>query len=105
MTDETARIVRQWTALVETVRVDEYLAHMRATSYDAYVSMPGNLATGIMTRDLGDGRTEVRVLSSWRDEASIRGLVGDDVTVARGYPSDDEYLLEPPAPVVHWTVR
>lgn len=102
---EAPRIARQWTALVETARLEEYLGHMRETSYDAYVAIPGNLGTEIMTRELGDGRSEVRVLSTWRDEASIRALVGDDITVAVGYPDDDEYLLEPPTPVVHWVLR
>ncbi|WP_092504940.1 hypothetical protein [Agrococcus jejuensis] len=98
-------IAREWSALVETARVDEYLAHMRTTSYDDYVTLDGNLRTSIHARDLGDGRTEVRVLSVWRDLAAIRAMSGDDLTRPLSYPDDDEYLLAQPQRVRLWTVR
>jgi heme-degrading monooxygenase HmoA len=98
-------IVREAVVLVETVRVDEYLAHMSATSYDQYVALDGNLGTSIVTRDLGDGRSEVRVLSCWRDEAAIRAFAGEAMDVALAYPDDDEFLLEQPRRVTHWLAR
>ncbi|QCR18461.1 hypothetical protein [Agrococcus sp. SGAir0287] len=98
-------IVREWSALVETARVDEYLTFMRDTTYDRYVAIDGNLGTHIHSRDLGDGRTEVRVLSHWRDEAAIRAFAGYDIQRPISYPDDDEFLLEHPQPVRHWTLR
>lgn len=98
-------IVREWSGLVETARIDEYLAFMRASSYDDYVALDGNLGTRIHSRDLGDGRTEVRVLSMWRDVAAIRAVVGDDLTRPLSYPDDDEYLLAQPQRVRLWTLR
>jgi len=98
-------IVREWTALVETARVEEYLAHMRDTTYDRYVAIDGNLGTVIHVRELGDGRSEVRVLSHWRDEAAIRAFAGYDIHRPLTYPDDDEFLLEHPQRVRHWTLQ
>ncbi|GAA2173651.1 hypothetical protein GCM10009846_16420 [Agrococcus versicolor] len=97
-------IVREAVLLVESVRVTEYLRHMRRTSYDDYMALDGNLGTTIMTRELGDGRSIVRVQSCWRDEAAIRAFAGAGLAVALTYPDDDEYLLEPPASPTHWVV-
>lgn len=98
-------IVREWTALVETARIDEYLTHMRDAYYDHYVAVDGNLGTAIHVRELGDARSEVRVLSHWRDASAIRGVVGDDLRRPLTYPDDDEYLLEPAREVRHWSLR
>lgn len=98
-------IVREVSLLVEAVRVDEYLAHMRGTSYDAYVALDGNLGLSILSRDLGDGRAEVRVLSTWRDEAAIRAFAGHAMDAAVAYPDDDEFLLERPQRPIHWRTR
>lgn len=98
-------IEREWSALVESVRVDEYLAFMRERSYDAYVALDGNLGTTIHVRDLGDGRTEVRVQSRWRDEAAMRAVVGDDLTRPLAFPDDDEFLLAMPQRVRLWGLR
>jgi heme-degrading monooxygenase HmoA len=105
MRASSGSIVREAVLLVETVRVDEYLAHMRRTSHDDYAALDGNLGTTIMTRDLGDGRTEVRVLSSWRDEAAIRAFAGDRASTTLSFPEDDEFLLEPPGRATHWVAR
>ncbi|MFM2475511.1 hypothetical protein, partial [Burkholderia cenocepacia] len=98
-------IVREWSALVESARVDEYLTHMRDAYYDRYVAVDGNLGTDIHVRELGDARSEVRVLSHWRDEPAIRAVVGDDLRRPLTYPDDDEYLLELAPPVRHWSLR
>jgi len=54
-----------------------------------------------MTRDLGDGRSEIMTLSWWRDLDDIRTFAGDDIAVARYYPQDDGYLLERDDHVTH----
>lgn len=98
-------VVREAIALVETVRLDEFVAHMRATKHDDYSGSAGIIRSNITSRDLGDGRSEIRVTSLWEDVASIRRLVGDDVSIALAYPDDTDYLLEMPRRVLHWVVR
>lgn len=97
--------MREAIALVETVRLDEFVAHMRATKHDDYSGSAGIIRSTITSRDLGDGRSEIRVTSLWEDVASIRRLVGDDVSIALAYPDDTDYLLEMPRRVLHWVVR
>ena len=98
-------IVREAIALVETVRVDEFIVHMRATKHDDYSGSPGIIRSGIATRDLGDGRSDLRVTSFWDEVASIHRLVGPDISVALAFPDDGDFLLEMPRRVLHWTVR
>ena len=98
-------VVREWSAYVETARVDDYLRRMRETSRDRYLALDGNLGTAIHVRAMGDGRSVVRVLSHWRDESAIRAFAGPDIERPLRYPDDDEFLLEHPQRVRHWTVR
>lgn len=105
MDSPAGAIVREWAALVETARIDEYLAHMRELYFDRFVRVEGNLGIAIHVRELGDARSEVRVLSHWRDESAIRAVVGDDLRQPLTYPDDDEYLLEPARVVRHWSLR
>jgi heme-degrading monooxygenase HmoA len=58
----------------------------------------------MLTRDLGDGRTEVLTLSWWESLDSIRGFAGADINVAVFYPEDDDYLIDRETTVAHYEV-
>ena len=70
-----------------------------------YRRTPGNLGAQILTRDLGDGRTEVVTLSWWESLDSIRAFAGVDVGNAVFYPEDDDYLIERETTVAHYEVQ
>ena len=71
---------------------------------DGYRATAGNRGAQVLTRDLGDGTTEIVTLSWWDDLEVVRAFAGDDVEVARYYPEDDEFLLDREPTVAHFEV-
>ena len=97
-------IARIWRGWVRTERVADYVAYIEETGLREYRETTGNLGAQILTRDLGDGRTEVLTLSWWTSLDSIRGFAGADVESAKFYPEDEQYLVGRETTVTHYTV-
>ena len=98
-------IFRKWRGRIRTTDRDDYVAYIRATGLDDYAATPGNLGYQMITRDLGDGTTEVATMSWWDSMDSIRGFAGDRPELARYYPEDDRFLVERPEFVDHAEVE
>ncbi|MET0989448.1 MAG: hypothetical protein ABWY54_02250 [Glaciihabitans sp.] len=88
-----ASVVRMWTGWIRSADRAQYAAYLEATGLREYRETPGNRGAFAMFREEGD-RTEVTTVSFWNDRNSITAFAGDDISVARFYPEDDEYLLE-----------
>jgi heme-degrading monooxygenase HmoA len=97
-------IARIWRGWVSTTRVGDYVGYIERTGIAEYRRTPGNLGAQMLTRDLGDGRTEVLTLSWWTSLDSIRGFAGHDIDVARFYPEDDNFLIDRETTVSHYQV-
>lgn len=97
-------IARIWRGWVPTERVDDYVAYVERTGIAEYRDTPGNLGAQLLSRDLGDGRTEILTLSWWSSVESIHGFAGDDIDVAKFYPEDDDYLIDRETRVRHYHV-
>jgi len=97
-------IARMWRGWVRTERAAAYVDYIAGTGLAEYRGTAGNLGAQMLTRDLGDGRTEVVTLSWWESLDSIRGFAGDDVSVAVFYPEDDDYLVHRETSVTHFEV-
>ena len=97
-------IARIWRGWVRTEEAPAYVDYITGTGIAEYRTTPGNLGAQMLTRDLGDGRTEVLTLSWWDSLDSIRGFAGDDISVAVFYPEDDNYLLDRETTVSHFDV-
>lgn len=95
-------ILREWRAEVRRERKDEYVDYVTATGLAEYRQTEGNLGAVVAVRDLDAGRSEIVTLSWWKDEASIKAFAGDDISHARYYPEDDQYLLTHPETVLHY---
>ena len=98
-------ILRTWRGRIRTADTAEYCAYVLATGADDYAKSPGNLGFQLLSRDLGDGTTEVSTMSWWDSMASIRGFAGDEPERARYYPEDDRFLVERPEHVEHAIVE
>jgi uncharacterized protein YndB with AHSA1/START domain/heme-degrading monooxygenase HmoA len=97
-------IARMWRGWVRTGRLADYLDIVERTGMSEYRRTPGNAGAQLLTRDLGDGRTELITLSWWSDLDDIRAFAGDDIQAAKYYPEDDEYLLDREPTVAHFEV-
>jgi hypothetical protein len=102
---ETAPVVRMWSGIIRTHDVDAYVAYVEETGMTGYRATPGNLDAWILTRALGDGRTEITTVSRWSSIDAIRGFAGDEPEVAVFYPDDDRFLLERDERVRHYAQR
>jgi len=98
-------IFRTWRGRIRTADRAEYVAYIRATGLDDYGNTPGNLGYQMITRDLGDGSTEVATMSWWDSMDSIRGFAGDRPELARYYPEDDRFLVDRPQHVEHYCIE
>lgn len=97
-------IARMWRGWVRTERLAEYVDIVERTGMAGYRRTPGNAGAQLLTRDLGEGRTELVTISWWTDLEHIRSFAGEDIEVARYYPEDDEYLLDRETTVAHFEV-
>lgn len=98
-------IFRKWTGRIRTADRAEYVAYIVGTGLSDYAQTPGNRGYQMVTRDLGDGTTEVATMSWWESMDSIRGFAGDEPSLARYYPEDDRFLVERPEHVEHFEVE
>lgn len=101
MTEQRA-VVRMWTGVVRTEERDAYVNYIERTGMDAYRATTGNLDAWLLTRDLGDGRTEVTTVSRWESLEAIAEFAGPDLECAVFYPEDDKYLVERDNRVRHY---
>ena len=97
-------IARMWRGWVAGEKAAAYAAYVTETGIAGYRATPGNRGAQLLTRDLGDGRTEIVTLSWWDSLDDVRAFAGDDVEVARFYPEDDEYLVDRETTVSHFEV-
>ena len=97
-------IARIWRGWVATERAAAYVEYIKETGIAEYRQTPGNLGAQMLTRDLGDGRTEILTLSWWQSLDSIHGFAGADIGQAVFYPEDEEYLLDRETTVLHYDV-
>ena len=95
-------ILREWRAEIRREFKDEYVSYVLATGIAAYRAAAGNLGATIATRDLDADRSEIVTLSWWTDECAIKIFVGDNISRARYFPSDDKFLLTRPENVEHY---
>ena len=105
MTTSAHTILRKWSGRIRTADRDAYVAYVLETGMDDYAKTPGNLGHQLLTRDLGDGTTEVTTLSWWTSMDAVRGFAGPEPERARYYPEDDRFLVEHTEYVEHHVVE
>ena len=96
-------IARIWRGAVRLDDADEYVAYVRATGIDEYLSTTGNKGAWILRRPQAS-LTEIVTFSLWEDMDAVRAFAGDDPTRAVYYPEDDRFLVEREAIVEHYEV-
>ena len=104
MNDEPM-VVRMWRGVIRTEDRDHYVDYVERTGIEEYRATPGNRDAWTLTRDLGDGLTEIVTVSRWNSMESIRGFAGDDLDRAVYYPEDDRFLVERDDTVRHYLQR
>lgn len=96
-------IARIWRGRIRARDLASYLAYIDATGMRDYKAIPGNRGASMLSHVEGD-EAAVITLSFWDSLDAIRQFAGDDMTLARYYPRDREYLLEFPERVEQYEV-
>ena len=96
-------IARRWHGRVPAAKADEYLRLMESVGLPDYRSTEGNRGAWCLYRKDGD-LVHVEMFTLWESEAAIRRFAGDELTKAKYYDFDPEYLLELEPEVTHFAV-
>lgn len=96
-------VAREWRCRCPLKHRDGFLAYLDETGVKDTTATPGCLGAQVLTRDL-DAVAEIVLLTYWESLAAIRAYAGEDIAVARLYPEDARYELDPDRHVAHYTV-
>lgn len=95
-------ILRAWTFWILTSLREECREYLERTKLSEYRALAGCQRAVALFRDLGDGSTEVSVVSVWNSMEHIRALVGDDILKSTIDPADHKKLLDREPIVRHY---
>ncbi len=96
-------IVRMWHGRVPTDKANRYRAFLSARAIPDYRSVSGNEGVYILQHVAGE-ETHFVTMTFWRDESAIRQFAGDELTHAKYYAEDKDFLLELEKHVAHYEV-
>lgn len=86
-------IARIWHGVTPAAKADDYYKMLQRTGLVDYRATPGNRGAYALRRLNGD-KAHFLMLTFWGSEKDIEAFAGSDVTKARYYPGDEDYLLE-----------
>ena len=86
-------ITRIWHGATPATKSDEYLNLMRTIAIPDYRSIPGNKGAYALRRVEGD-TAHFLMITFWESEEAIRAFAGGDISVAKYYDFDNDFLLE-----------
>jgi heme-degrading monooxygenase HmoA len=96
-------IVRMWHGGVPTGKALAYRRFLNERAIPDYRSIAGNISVHILERQDGE-ITHFITLTFWQGMESIKEFAGEEVTRAKYYPEDGDFLLEFEPEVVHYEV-
>jgi len=86
-------ITRIWHGVTPATKSDEYLNLMRVVAIPDYRSTPGNKGAYALRRIEGD-TAHFLMVTFCESEVAIRAFAGEDISVAKYYDFDKDFLLE-----------
>jgi heme-degrading monooxygenase HmoA len=96
-------IARRWHGRVPAEKAREYLNLMKQVGLPDYRATEGNRGAWCLHRREGDA-VHVEMFTFWENEDAIRRFAGTDLTKAKYYDFDPEFLLELEPEVTHFEV-
>jgi hypothetical protein len=86
-------VTRIWHGATPIDKSDEYLDLMRTVAIPDYRSTPRNKGAYALRRIEGD-IAHFLMVTFWESEEAIRAFAGDEISVAKYYDFDKDFLLE-----------
>ncbi|MGZ3517746.1 MAG: antibiotic biosynthesis monooxygenase family protein [Vulcanimicrobiaceae bacterium] len=96
-------IARIWHGAVPAAKADPYLELMRTVGLPDYRKTPGNQGAFVL-HEISEEVAHVVMLTFWESLDAIKQFAGDDITRAKYYEFDREFLIEMEPTVKHYEV-
>jgi hypothetical protein len=90
---EFPMVTRIWNGATPAAKSDEYLNLKRTVAIPDYRSTPGNKGAYALRRIEGD-TAHFLMVTFWESEEAIRAFAGDDISLAKYYDFDKDFLIE-----------
>jgi heme-degrading monooxygenase HmoA len=97
-------IVRIWHGRTRAANAAAYLAFLRERAIPDYQGTPGNRGVYLLSRSEGDA-AHFLTITHWESLEAIRAFAGDDISRAKYYPEDKDFLLEFEPTVQHYDLE
>ena len=96
-------IARRWHGRVPAAKAEKYVQLMKEVGLPDYRSTDGNRAAWCLHRSEGD-LVHVEMFTLWDGMDAIRRFAGSELTKAKYYDFDPDFLLELEPEVTHFKV-
>lgn len=96
-------IARIWTGITRAEQEDEYYEYIKKTGVPGLTQTPGNRGVYVLRR-LIDNEAHFMMISLWDSLNSVKAFAGEDISRARLYPDDEDFLVRHDSRVVHYDV-
>ncbi len=96
-------IARKWKCRVPRDQRDGFLEHLDKTGIHDAEILPGYLGAQVLERERGVF-VELTLLTYWKSYDYIKQFAGQNIAVARLYPEDDAYRIDPDREVTHFSI-
>lgn len=97
-------IAREWKARCPQRFKQGFIDYLYETGVKDTSATEGFKGAQIFVRDLSTEQAEITLITYWPDRESIVAFAGDDIEVAKLYPEDAQYELDPDTFVRHYDV-
>ena len=94
-------IARIWHGRTNVAQADEYLEFLKERAVADYQSTPGNRGVFLLRRVAGD-EAHFLTLTHWDSLEAVEAFAGEEISKARYYPEDADFLLEFEPTVEHY---
>lgn len=96
-------IARIWTGVTPGIRADEYYGYIRRTGIPGLTQTPGNQGVYVF-RQLNNNEAHFMMISFWDSFEAIKDFAGENISQARLYPDDNDFLIRYDSTVTHYEV-
>ena len=103
MSEEKLMVARIWHGITPIAQADAYLQLMQTVAVPDYQSTPGNHGVFLL-RKLVEDQAHFLLFTLWESREAVQKFAGEDISRAKYYPFDQEFLLELEPTVDHYDV-
>lgn len=96
-------IAREWKTRCPEQFKESFIQYLYQTGVSDASKTPGFKELKILSRTLGE-HAEIILVTYWDCYDSIKAFAGEDISIAKLYPEDGRYHIDPDTHVTHYEV-